>query len=429
MSKPPERAGARRWWRRRTGRIWLAIGAAVALVVVGGIATHTPQDSAANAPTADTAGAAAITSRAASSNAAAETVLATTTIARTSAAASTPVARRSAPVVITGSRTTALPTTLTASAGPTSAPRPAAKPQPTPAQKSTPAPSTQAAARPGTALAATAMLAVKGRGPMTGYSRDQFGQAWADTDRNGCDQRNDVLRRDLSQLTIKADTHGCTVLTGVLRDPYTGATISFTRGVTTSAAVQIDHVVALGNAWVTGAAQWSPADREQFANDPLELLAVSGSANEQKGDGDTATWLPANKSYRCQYVARQVAVKSRYHLAVTTAELAAMRAVLASCPLQALPVAAVIPLDTTDIANPTQPPATTTRPTQPARLIPAIPTTTTAPSTLTSVPAQGDVYYQNCAAVRAAGKAPLHIGDPGYSSKLDRDHDGTACEN
>lgn len=271
---------------------------------------------------------------------------------------------------------------------------PAATPLPTPAQKSTPAPSTRA--RPGTALAAAATLTVKGRGPMTGYSRDQFGQAWADTDRNGCDQRNDVLRRDLSQLTIKADTHGCTVLTGVLRDPYTGATISFTRGVTTSSAVQIDHVVAEGNAWVTGAAQWSPATRQQFANDPLELLAISGPANEQKneqkGDGDTATWLPANKSYRCQYVARQIAVKSRYHLAVTAAELAAIRAVLATCPLQALPVAAVIPLDTIDIAGPTRPPATTTQPTQPVRPIPAIPTTT-APPTPTSVPAQDDVYY------------------------------------
>ncbi len=106
-----------------------------------------------------------------------------------------------------------------------------------------------------------------------------------------------------------------------------------------------------------------------------------------------------------------------------------MNAVLNSCPLQALPIASVIPLDTTHIATatPTQPPAATSRSTQPARLIPAVPTT--APPTPTAAPAQGDVYYQNCAAVRAAGKAPLHVGDPGYSSKLDRDHDGMACEN
>lgn len=428
MSKSTRRGAARRWWRRRSGRTRLAIVAGAAVVVVVGVATnHTPPGSAANASTADTTVASAAASRAASATTAAETVSGST-IASASVAASSPVARRSAPVVITRSRTTAPPTTLTASAGPTSAPRPKATPRPTPVQESVPASSTRGAARPGTALAVAAALIVKGRGPMSGYSRDQFGQAWFDADRNGCDQRNDVLRRDLSQLTIKADTAGCTVLTGVLGDPYTGAAISFTRGVTTSAAVQIDHVVALGNAWVTGAAQWSSAEREQFANDPLELLAVSGSANEQKGDGDTATWLPANKSYRCRYVARQVAVKSNYHLAVTTAELAAMRAVLETCPLQALPVAAVIPLDTTDVATPTQPPATTNRPTQPARLIPAIPTTTALPIP-TSVPAQGGVYYQNCAAVRAAGKAPLHRGDPGYSSKLDRDHDGIACEN
>lgn len=415
MSKPPEHTVARRWWRRRTGRIWMAMAVAV---VIGGITTDPPPDSTANAPVPGTT-AAAITSRAAFSNA-------TTTIARTSAAAGTPVARRSAPVVTTRSRTAVPPPTFTAFDGPrsTSAPMPAATPVPTPAQKSTPAPSTRA--RPGTALAAAATLTVRGRGPMTGYSRDQFGQAWADTDRNGCDQRNDVLRRDLSQMTIKADTHGCAVLTGVLHDPYTGATISFTRGVTTSSAVQIDHVVAEGNAWVTGAAPWTPATREQFANDPLDLLAISGPANEQKGDGDAATWLPANKSYRCQYVARQIAVKCRYHLTVTAAELAAIRTVLATCPRQALPVAAVIPLNTTDIADPTPPPIT--RPTRPVRPIPAIPTTT-APPTPTPVPAQDDVYYQNCAAVRAAGRAPLHTGDPGYSRKLDRDHDGTACEN
>ncbi|MDQ6658908.1 MAG: excalibur calcium-binding domain-containing protein [Actinomycetota bacterium] len=257
---------------------------------------------------------------------------------------------------------------------------------------------------------------------MTDYSRAQFGQAWADTDRNGCDQRNDILRRDLAGLTIRANTHGCTVLTGVLQDPYTGGTISFTRGYVTSSAVQIDHVIALGNAWVTGAARWSPTTREQFANDPLELLAVAGTANQQKGDGDTATWLPANKSYRCQYVARQIAVKSNYHLAVTTAELAAMRRVLATCPLQALPTSAFIPLDIEDVATAIQRPAATRR--SPQRLGPAEPTTTTT----TATPATSEVYYQNCSTVRAAGKAPLSAGQPGYRTALDRDRDGIACE-
>ena len=134
---------------------------------------------------------------------------------------------------------------------------------------------------------------------------------------NGCDTRNDILRRDLTDIVIKPGTHGCTVASGVLHDPYTNTFITFTRGVTTSAAVQIDHVVALGDAWQTGAQQLSLAVRTNMANDPLELLAVSGPTNEQKGDADAASWLPPNKAFRCSYVAIQVAVKIRYHLWVT----------------------------------------------------------------------------------------------------------------
>ena len=109
------------------------------------------------------------------------------------------------------------------------------------------------------------------------------------------------------------------------------------RGVTTSEAVQIDHVVALGDAWQKGAQQWTSAERVAFANDPLELLAVSGPANQQKGDADTATWLPPNKAFRCAYVARQVAVKRKYRLWVTAAEEQAMIRVLSGCPAQPLP--------------------------------------------------------------------------------------------
>jgi uncharacterized protein DUF1524 len=182
-----------------------------------------------------------------------------------------------------------------------------------------------------------AALPVKGRAPMTEYSRAEFGQAWADVDRNGCDTRNDILRRDLIQLVIKPGTNGCVVLAGVLQDPYTGHRISFLRGQGTSLAVQIDHVVALADAWQTGAALLEPSWRLALANDPLELLAVDGSANESKGDGDSATWLPPSRSYRCRYVARQLAVKAKYHLWVTAAERAAMAWVLGSCPRQPLP--------------------------------------------------------------------------------------------
>ena len=191
--------------------------------------------------------------------------------------------------------------------------------------------------RAGTALAALASLAVKGRAPKTGYDRALFGQAWADVDRNGCDTRNDVLRRDLATYVLKPGTHGCLVLSGTLHDPYTAATIAFLRGRSTSTKVQIDHVVALSDAWQKGAQQLSADTRRALANDPLNLLAVDGPTNERKGDGDAATWLPPNKPYRCSFAARQVAVKVKFGLWVTSAERDALARILATCSLQPLP--------------------------------------------------------------------------------------------
>jgi hypothetical protein len=189
----------------------------------------------------------------------------------------------------------------------------------------------------GDAAAALAKLPAKGRAPKTGYTRDQFGAAWSDIDHNGCDQRDDVLARDMTKETFKAGTHNCVVLTGTLKDPYTGKTISFTRGQGTSEAVQIDHVVALSDAWQKGAQKLSADTRKQLGNDPLNLLAVDGPTNQSKGDGDAATWLPPVKSYRCSYVARQVAVKTKYGLWVTKAEHDAIAGILATCPAQKLP--------------------------------------------------------------------------------------------
>ena len=152
----------------------------------------------------------------------------------------------------------------------------------------------------------------KGRAAKTGYTRAQFGQTWADVDRNGCDTRNDILKRDLTAEVFKVKTHECVILSGTLIDPYSGETINFVRGIISSMEVQIDHVVALSNAWQTGAFKLSIKDRTAFANDPLNLLAVKGRLNSQKGDGDAATWLPPLKSYRCDYVSRQIAVKMKY---------------------------------------------------------------------------------------------------------------------
>lgn len=201
--------------------------------------------------------------------------------------------------------------------------------------------SVAATGKPGSVSAALASLPVKGRAPQTGYTREQFGTAWTDDNDdpfggNHCDSRNDVLHRDLTDITYKAGSH-CLIATGTLAEPYTGKTIHFVRGIDTSTAVQIDHVVALSDAWQTGAQKLTARQRVDLANDPLNLLAADGPTNMSKGDGDAATWLPPNKAFRCRYVSLQIAVKHKYHLWVTAAERDAMARVLARCPSRPLP--------------------------------------------------------------------------------------------
>lgn len=211
------------------------------------------------------------------------------------------------------------------------------------AEPSTAEPSTTAsgtAKKKGSGLSVTVALEkipTKGRAPRTAYDRDEFGKGWKDPDRNGCDTRNDVLGRDLTGTTYRDGTHECVVSTGTLADPYTGTKIEFVRGPDTSIKVQIDHVVALSNAWQTGAQQLSAEDRLLLANDPMNLLAVDGPTNMGKSDGDAATWLPPAKSYRCDYVARQTAVKLKYGLWMTSAEKSAISNVVKSCPGQTIP--------------------------------------------------------------------------------------------
>ncbi|SDC05293.1 Excalibur calcium-binding domain-containing protein [Geodermatophilus telluris] len=243
----------------------------------------------------------------------------------------------------------------------------------------------------GSALEALESVPVRGRAPQTGYSRDEFGDGWVDTDRNGCDTRNDVLARDLTGERFAPGTDDCVVVSGTLADPYSGRTIAFRRGEDTSEAVQIDHVVALSDAWQKGAQQWDPARRTAFANDPLNLLAVDGPLNQQKGDGDAATWLPPDRSYRCAYVARQVAVKLTYGLWMTAAEHDAAAAVLETCPAEPLPSREAT-------AAQQEPPSAPTGP------------------------------FPDCATARAAGAAPLREGDPGWNPALDGDGDGVGCE-
>ena len=280
---------------------------------------------------------------------------------------------------------------------------------PEPAPSSPQAMSSQAPGLGGTAERQLARLEVKGRAPLTGYDRDRFGSAWLDTDRNGCDTRNDMLTRDLTRRVYDPDTFGCVVLSGSLDDPYTGNRISFRKGDGT--LVDIDHVVAMGNAWATGAFRWEIRKRAAFANDPMNLLAVDASANRQKGDGDAATWLPSNKRVRCGYVARQIGVKAKYDLWVTPAEKVAMSRILGSCPghprVPDSGVPVIAPLNLTD---------------------PSDSPSAGSGSESAEPNADGNAGFGSCDEARAAGAAPVRRGDPGYSTHLDGDGDGVACE-
>jgi hypothetical protein len=197
-----------------------------------------------------------------------------------------------------------------------------------PSAPATPEPSRPAAS--GSALGVLDTLPVKPEVNSPPYRRDSFGPPWDDVDDNGCDTRNDILARDLTQL---ARSNGCVVAAGRLDDPYTGDDITFNRARGAS-AVQIDHVVSLSDAWRTGASQWTAKQRLAFANDPENLLAVDGPENQRKGDDDASEWLPPVKGYRCPFIARQVGVKARYGLWVESGEKDAMRTVLATCPDQ-----------------------------------------------------------------------------------------------
>jgi hypothetical protein len=179
------------------------------------------------------------------------------------------------------------------------------------------------------ALTSLNKLPVKGRAPKTGYSREKFSH-WRDPDRNGCDARNDILKRDLTMVVFKSGTDNCKVVAGKLLDPFSNKEIIFDLS-QSSSNIDIDHVVALSNAWQTGAFNLTTLQRTNFANDPLNLIAVDFRLNRQKGDGDAATWLPPYKSYRCTYVTRQVSVKAKYKLWVTTPEKAAIAKLLQGC--------------------------------------------------------------------------------------------------
>ena len=171
------------------------------------------------------------------------------------------------------------------------------------------------------------LLEVKGRAPKTGYSREEFYGNWPTVD--GCNLRQKIIKRELGETAV---LDGCNVVAGEYDEPYTGEHKIFKTREEISKGIQIDHVVALSDAWQKGAQYFSKEKRYEIATDPLNLLAVEAASNTKKSDGDAATWLPSNKKFRCQYVARQVSVKYKYSLWVTEAEKTAIHNILMACP-------------------------------------------------------------------------------------------------
>lgn len=294
-----------------------------------------------------------------------------------------------------------------ASSSPTASPTTEA---PTPVETTKPEP-----ASAGTALATLETLPVSSD-MLGGYDRDLFA-AWIDLDGNGCDAREDALARYMSDAQT---SDGCKVETGTLVDPYNGHTINYVAG--GGGGIDIDHVVALSAGWKTGMANASSTVRDQFSNDPLNLIPTDAGVNRFKGDADAAEWLPSEgdsdsqlrgeASHDCSYVARQVAVKAKYSLFVTPEEKQAMSTVLSDCPEEKLPTSDSIP--TPDPATMTQAPVA--EPSAPVAEKPAAGGAT-------------DPDMGSCAKAKGAGYGPYIKGqDEEYGFYRDGDGDGTVCE-
>lgn len=287
-------------------------------------------------------------------------------------------------------------------------------PPSTPAE---PVPSTEAHASPSqhvdvrSALGVALGLETRDR-DRVGYKRAAFGPAWQDVDHNGCDTRNDVLRRELRKRQTKPGTKGCVLLKGRLADVdyenYAQREVLYTRG---DGKIEIDHVVPLADAWRAGAYAWEPARRLQFANDAENLEAIDSQSNQAKGDKTINKWKPKDEEEACYYAARQASVKKRYGLTVTPLERTMMLAILDS---EVCGGRNFAPEKPSHYKWPKPKPMGEPKPKPQPEPQPK--------------PQPDQTYYDNCSAVRAAGADPIHRGDPGYGRHLDRDGDGVACE-
>lgn len=308
-----------------------------------------------------------------------------------------------------GNHVTPAPTTASPSTSVSATPTDTVKPSEPSIASGEPNPATPA----GTALAALEKLPVQDASSTSPYKRANFGESWADVDKNGCDTRNDILKRDLKDAVVAAD---CKVKKGVYVDPYTGTTINFDSSDGKGGGIDIDHIIPLSLAWQTGASTWDDARRLQFANDPLNLLSADASQNRKKGDKDASKYLPPNAAFHCEYVARQIAVRTKYGTWVTPAEKGAIEGVLKSCPDQKLPEGSgALP----PVAGVTDTPAAV-KTVEPAPVAPAV----------DPAPAAGgnDPQFPSCAKAKAAGYGPYTAADPEFGWYKDGDGDGTVCE-
>lgn len=246
-------------------------------------------------------------------------------------------------------------------------------------------------------------LAVRADSHAASYARSKF-KVWVDADRDGLDTRAEVLKAE-SRTTASVNRYG-TVKGGRWISPYDDVVVS------KATRLDVDHLVPLAEAWRSGAWKWNADRRQAFGNDlgyGPSLIAVTLSSNRSKGDDDPARWMPPASSYACTYVKQWIAVKSRWHLSVDAAEKTALTAGLAGCA-------------TPWVSKPGTPRIA-------ALVVHAKPKPKPKPVAKPSGGSTGSAYYRNCDAVRAAGRAPLYRGQPGYESpRLDRDGDGVACE-
>lgn len=350
-------------------------------------------------------------------------------------------------LLVSGCSPVSAPTTTDVSASatkPTPSVKPSVKASPTvkpsvstqtPTKASSPSTSAKATAKPktaptkGTALAVLSTLKVNDN-LSSGYKREAFGQSWVDIDNNNCDTREDTLARHMSNVSKSGN---CEVVSGVLVDSYNGETIQFSKD-GKGGGIDIDHVVALSAGWKTGMSLESTANRESFANDPLNLLPVDAGLNRYKSDKDASEWIPSQlktkntssliAKFDCPYVARQIAVKSKYGMWVTTSEKSRMNTVLNACPTIEIPNGSDVVVNVNTDKGNNQAVESKTTTTKKA----TAPTKKAAPVTKKPTSGKSDPDMGTCGKAKSAGYGPYHKGSVEYGYYRDGDGDGTVCE-